>query len=322
MADFVEFDAEALDHQGRTLEVTWESDRDGLLGSSKLGLGTDNLSEGIHFITARASDNLGDTAQQMLMITVTDQPTIVKILSPSAGATTWLGQSIFLAGAAEDPDLLGYTVPSEDLRWSVTNVANLHQPLFVATGSTAWIPKNTLAPGAYVVRLSATVDGNVAAVQRTFWVKVPPAGAIPNTVIDEPANEEHFGFGHGDGATIHFAGHATDAEDGVLSGTRLRWTALHTDDEGHVTTVVLCTGSDVPDDEEPNEPGLWLQGNGGNQPGPQFKAVVDCSSFDATLGLNGEIGAANWTIVLEAFDSSGGPAGEDRVMIEVHLAVA
>ena len=72
---------------------------------------------------------------------------------------------------------------------------------------------------------------------------------------------------------------------------------------------MLCVGSAVPG---------ALVGDG--TPGGDIAALVSCSEFTASLGLDPGENQTVWKITLEAFDASGSTSAKERSIV-INLAV-
>jgi glucose/arabinose dehydrogenase/PKD repeat protein len=101
--------------------------------------------------------------------------------------------------------------------------------------STAATPSRTYTqPGSYTIGLKVT-DSNGASAIAT--VTIAAGNSAPHAVIDTPASSLTWKVGD----PIHFTGHATDAQDGVLPPEALAWTVLlhhcYTPTDCHIHTV-------------------------------------------------------------------------------------
>lgn len=287
--DWVDLTGTATDFLGRTVKITWWSDRDGKLGEGS-ATSVPPLSVGAHTITASATDSTGRTGTASVDVTVVDSPPVVKMVSPVNGAEIVEGNSIALVATSLDPDTNG-PVPDSDTSWQVRrNGALVH----TASGHSATLPPTKVTPGSYTVRFTAAG----VSVQRSFTVTAIPAGQHkPVATIVTPATNLSLSAYNGTPRTISFAGNGQDAEDGAVAGTRYRWTA-HSGGQ----SKVLCTGSNVPTGEPPG--GIVIYKN--------------CASFTAQLGLApGDYATTTWTVVLEVFDASG-LVGIDSVNVEIY----
>ena len=76
-----------------TSDLTWSSDRDGDLGQGSI-LSVTTLSEGVHVITADASDSSGNTGSDSVTITVTSGPMCTLDCSASVPASALVGTEV------------------------------------------------------------------------------------------------------------------------------------------------------------------------------------------------------------------------------------
>lgn len=284
IGQWVDFTGKATDYQGRSLKVSFSSDRDGALGAF-----SEKLTEGTHVITATATDALGQMGTAKVTIKVVNNPPSVKVVSPANGLKIVEGNEIALVATTMDPD--NYSpVADSDVKWEIRrNGTVVHD----ATGHLSALPASKVKPGSYTARVTA---GGVSA-QNSFTVTaVPPGQTRPVATITKPSQNLTLSAYNGKPQNISFAGKGTDAEDGAVSGMRYRWTAY-----SGTQTKVLCVGSNVPG-----------SGNGG------IVVPKNCAGFTGQLGLaNGDIATSTWTVVLEVFDSSG-LVGMDSVIVKIN----
>lgn len=225
-----------------------------------------------------------------MTVTVVDSPTTVAVISPPVGSTLPAGQSVGLVGTSHDPDESG-SVPDSQVSWTVRRGNTV---VFQKSGHQALLPAATVTPGSYTVTFTA--DG--VSTHRAFAVAAAPAGkTAPTATITAPAQALTLITDDGTPRLVAFAGTGTDAEDGAISGMRLRWIAYG---DGGVKKV-FCQGSGVPTD------------------GPIDDVVQpkDCSGFTAPLGLlDSGTAVITWVVWLEVFDSSG-LVGVDSVPVRI-----
>ena len=290
---WVDLRGTATDFMGRSVKISWASDKDGPLTEGST-TSVPPLSLGPHVITATATDSTGRTSSAKVTVTVVDTPPEVKLVSPPNGLTVTEGNTVSLVGTSMDPDTWS-PVADEHATWQILRGATV---IHEATGHAAMLPATKVRPGSYTARFSA---GGVTA-QTSFTVRaVPPGQTEPKATITKPATNLMLGTG-GPALKITFAGAGVDVEDGGLSGTRLRWTA-----SSGSQTRTLCTGSGVP-------------ASAGGSPGG-FTLAKSCASFTAQLGIaKGDIATTTWVVRLEVFDSTG-LSGADTVTVKVTVAV-
>jgi hypothetical protein len=280
----------AVDFQGKSLPITWTSDRDGKLADQAIAV-VPPLTAGTHVITASATDGTDRTGTAKVTVTVTDAPPTAAINSPPPNFKFVEGDPVNLVGTSLDPDTSA-PVPDAQTAWEVKRDGAV---VFTDNGHQATVPGATVKPGSYTVKFTA---GGVA-VTRSFAVIAVPAGQTkPTATITKPASKLTLGSPSGQPVPIAFAGTGTDAEDGAVPGTRFRWTAHGSNG----ATKVLCQGSSVP-----------MGGNGG------IGVPKNCASFTGDLGMLADgHPTTTWTVWLEVFDSSG-LVGTDSVPVELFL---
>lgn len=290
-----QFRGKALDFAGLEIPISWSSSIDGRLNQKPvLGpLSWDTLTPGTHVITARAADITGAIGTDSVTVNVIDTPPDVSIVSPAVGAKLYETQDIKLIGFTRDPDTaepVSDSTVSWDLRKNGSSVFNV-------AGHVATVPAGTLSPGSYEVRFNVN-DVPAPATRTMVVLDVPPGETVPNATIGRPGDGEVFYQENNQKPTITFNGVGTDQQDGIVPGTRFRWTAVS--DKG--TKTVLCSGSSVP-------------GSGGG--GGGFTIQKSCKSFDLKLGLDPKsVGFTVYAITLEVFDTAG-LAGTDTVSITI-----
>jgi hypothetical protein len=224
----VSFTATATDAEEGDLAavIAWASDRDGALGTGA-SISTTTLSTGTHVITASATDAGGRTGSAQITVSVDTTP-VVTITAPASGSNIEPGASVTLTATASD-------VEEGDLASSIAWVSDRDGAL----GTGGSIGTTTLSTGTHVITASATdTSGKTGSAQITIAVD-----ATPTVAITAPAS----GSTHEPGATVTFAGTATDAEDGDLAAA-IAWSsnldgALGTG--GSISTTTLSTGTHV-----------------------------------------------------------------------------
>ena len=274
--NWIDLRGTATDFMGRTLKISWASDRQGKLVEGS-NTGIPKLDLGTHKLTATATDNTGRTGTATVTVHVVDTPPEVKIVSPPAGLKVIEGTVVPLVGTSLDSDNWS-PVPDEDTAWEVRRGTTV---VHTAAGHSATLPATKATPGTYTVKFTA---GRVTA-QTTFTVTAVPQGQTkPIATITKPTQDVALDAYNGTPQGIAFAGTGTDKEDGAIAGTRYRWTAYAGGEK-----KVLCTGSNVPTGAPP----------GG------LATYKSCASFTGELGLSGGAAVTTWTVILEVFDSTG-----------------
>ena len=175
---------------------------------------TNDLTVGVHQITATATDSNGASASASIVVTInlpnsTNLPPNATIIRPLNNSVFNNGSTILFEGSATDPEdgfvnnvtwysdingLLGNNIIFTLSNLSVGN----HTIIFVATDSQG-------ATGSDVRRIE---------VIRRNAVNLPP-----QIEILTPLNNATFT----NGTSIFFSAEATDPEDGVLAGNSVRW---------------------------------------------------------------------------------------------------
>ncbi|HIE21254.1 MAG TPA: hypothetical protein EYP73_01485, partial [Acidimicrobiia bacterium] len=279
--DFPEFAGTATEFTGLPLPILWASDIDGPLSDEpKMGtVATTALSPGVHTITATAVDVRGQVGTAQITVEVVNQPPEVGISWPLPGAKVFEGNDVDPIGQTKDPDTFG-PLDDSSVYWQVFRKSD-NKFIGGGLGHNESVDANLLEPGSYAVRFVAE-DGSITVVATSSFtvLDVPPGESVPFVYIEKPDQDQVFGAGNANPATIEFAGSAFDSQDGQLSGTRLRWVA--TSEQG--SEIVLCRGSSFPADPYP-EPETIGDIAIPPQP-PKIGVFKSCASFTYDLGLD------------------------------------
>lgn len=238
--DMVEFKGVATDFKDMALPILWTSSLDGVLNSlgepsissvAKFG----SLSLGTHQITATVIDLRGNERTLERTITVSQTPTVTKILAPASSSEFYEGISLNLIGHSEDPDNFNQKLADSDVRWIIRR-QDTNAKVFDKSGHSQVA---TLAAGTYLVSFDSD-DSNTAPVSITVQ-EIPEGESPPTATILSPDDDAKFTLQGGvdSTATLNLKGLGTDPQNGTLSGTRYRWTAI---DEKQNETI-LCQGS-------------------------------------------------------------------------------
>jgi PKD repeat protein len=218
--------------------ITWRSDRDGLLaqGASALAL----LSAGQHRLVLEAFDAQGHSGSAQVTVFVTgttstdggtprdggtpgdagvlpdggrvDLPPVVTITAPMNNAAFDQGQAIVLTGTAVDPEDGALTGAS--LVWT--------SDLAGTVGSGTSVTFNNAALGAHRIVFTATDSGgNSVLASISVTVVRPGTNRAPVVTLSSPTNGAVLTLGQ----MTSLVGSATDAEDGTLSGSALTWSS-------------------------------------------------------------------------------------------------
>ena len=165
-------------------------------------LSTSQLIDGVHTIT----DSNGNSSNESVTVTVSDTFPTISITSPPDGTVSGPGSFVLFEGTAndtEDGDI------SEQIVWS----SNLQ----AGSGTGASFSVNLLIMGVHTITATITdALGNVA----TDTVMVTVSNTTPTVSITNPIDGATFASG----ATVNFAGTASDTEDGDISSL-IVWTS-------------------------------------------------------------------------------------------------
>ena len=185
--------------------IVWTSD---LQAGAGIGaeLSTSQLIDGVHTITATITDSNGNSSNESVTVTVSDTFPTISITSPPDGTVSGPGSFVLFEGTAndtEDGDI------SEQIVWG----SNLQ----AGSGTGASFSVNLLIMGVHTTTATITdALGNVA----TDTVMVTVSNTTPTVSITNPIDGATFASG----ATVNFAGTASDTEDGDISSL-IVWTS-------------------------------------------------------------------------------------------------
>lgn len=219
-SELISFSAVATDDEDITPTVTWTSHRDGLVGTGTL-VQRNDLSVGIHIMTATATDSRGFEDFEHFTFEVIDDPPFVEITNPPHESEFFQGQTIYLTATTRDTNLVPPApLPDADVRWSRDDVQ-------FATGHNVTIPGGTLPLGIHTIYVDA-YEGELTSWDGvTITINEDPPDLPPDVVITSPENGATFlvnaSDGGGDYRNVTVVGSANDPEDGALSGDSLQW---------------------------------------------------------------------------------------------------
>lgn len=299
--------ATAVNFAGVQIPVSWKSDRDGALFGGKGQLTQQGvvLSQGVHHLTASATDVRGRTSSDSVTVRVEAKQAIVHIVSPGDGMSQPAGAPLVLKGASQRQDSVYESLQEDQVRWTVRR-AGTSTPIFSRTGHNQTVQASLMTPGAYTVQFTGKpVGGPKATTSVTVIVTATAAGQQPPVAaIAIPGfGVEYVAFPGKDGAEVRLRGSAHDAQDGSVPGTALQWVARSGNQR-----VVLCAGSTFP-----KEDGTGVGG---------FGTYQDCSDTTVRLKPPASSPASNtWAIELRAVDSSGAISAPAIRTIEVAPAM-
>ncbi|QRN99952.1 PKD domain-containing protein [Archangium violaceum] len=194
--------------------LTWTSDRNGVIGTgTQVTLG--NAALGTHRILLTAVDAYGISGYASLSLTVVPAGTNLKpsvtITSPTEGSRLTEGLPITLEGSATDPE--DGPLADSALAWT----SSLAGPL----GTGRKLSSVTLASGVHTLTLTATDSGGASEGASVLVTVSRPGTTAPVVLITQPSD----GYTLFEGTALTLAGSATDAEEGRLIGSALRWTS-------------------------------------------------------------------------------------------------
>jgi hypothetical protein len=189
--------------------VLWTSSKDGVIGTGS-PLVTSSLHSGIHVITAKVTDTVGNSATRTVSVTiepVTNTVPGVAIVSPADGATYTQGATISFQANADDVED-GNLTPS--LTWS----SNLSGSL----GLGGSLSLSSLPVGAH--QITAAVNdtaGNTGSAVVNIVVQAP-ANTAPTVTITAPTNNAALTTG----VSFSMSGTANDQQQGNM-GSSIQW---------------------------------------------------------------------------------------------------
>jgi hypothetical protein len=200
--------------------LTWTSSLDGPIGSGG-SVSTAGLSEGVHSITASATDSKLATGTATVTVTVAiPAPPVVSIVQPGAGEKFLVAEPVTFVGTALDS-------VDEDLTASLQWTSDLDGP--IGTGGSFVV--SSLSLGLHTITAQVTDSAGLSGSDSILIEIQDPAP--PTVEITSPADGLTFAFG----TPVPFAGTATDAFDGDLTPS-LAWIS---DRDG-----AIGTGGSVP----------------------------------------------------------------------------
>lgn len=210
-AEPLELSAVANDAEDGDLggSVLWTSSKDGVIGSGS-PLVTSSLHSGVHVITAKVTDSVGNSVTRTVSVTiepVTNTAPDVAIASPAEGATYTQGSAISFQGYAQD-DEDGNLTPS--LTWSSNLSGNL--------GLGGAFSLSNLPVGAH--QITAAVNdaaGNPGSAVVNIVVQAP-VNTAPTVTITAPANNAALTTG----VSFSLSGTASDQQQGNMSSS-IQW---------------------------------------------------------------------------------------------------
>ena len=221
------------DDTSNNIDVVWQSDRVGQLGSGRQ-ITRNDLDFGAHVIRATATDVNGFSNYAELTVRVeNDQPPTVQITQPTDRAVFPQGQDINLVATSSDPNNVPtLQLPDANMIWLLDDATTMAQSF--ATGHHATLPGSALTPGGHTVRVIGIDWANLASfsdtdiISFTVTPNAPLPGQPPTVTINQPNNGASFIINDaGDGrfgANVTFGAVPNDAEDAQFPDSRFIWT--------------------------------------------------------------------------------------------------
>lgn len=195
--------------------IVWTSSLDGELNRGR-SFNKSDLSIGTHIISLSATDSTDLTGEtQVSIVNNPGEPTAI-IYSPNEGETFYFGKEIEFTG--EGTDLQDGTLSDSSLKWE----SNINGYL----GTSRFLKISNLSPGSHLITLTVTDTGGLYDTVSVSIVVLPPQP--PSASIISPRNGHTFT----NGDLISFKGDGTDPEDGILSGSSLKWASSINGDIG------------------------------------------------------------------------------------------
>ncbi|HSJ26486.1 MAG TPA: S8 family serine peptidase [Longimicrobiales bacterium] len=242
----IEFAADVEDLDGDAVNVTWRSDRDGVIGTGHT-LRRNDLSFGTHVVTATASDGVFSTESGSVAFEVFNEFPTLELITPRPWQYFCVGQTVsFLANATDLNNPPAFDVPEANITW---HLGSRSGPVF-GTGSSA---SHTFdVAGEHQFHVSAQDIGGLYASETAMIRMRDCDGLVPTATILEPAADTPYGdsdwtFDGFDASRgewykdVTLRGEGMDPEDGVLTGAALTWSLRL--DNGSWST--LGTGADL-----------------------------------------------------------------------------
>lgn len=235
----ITFRADVHDPEDMTVEVTWASDVEGVLGTGNpLMVFSGDMSYGVHQVSARGVDPQGNSASDAVSIEIVNTPPSVDLYFPMPGEFC-VDEDISFRATVIDINELGATLPDADVAWRVGSGAPF------ATGKT--VTRSFASPGGVQIVVRATDDFGAF---DEDWVNlsIEPCTNLPPVVaITSPAADAELVYdGYDSGRAMWYrdvtlVGQASDPEDGELSGSALVWTT----DRSDIQPALLGTGQSL-----------------------------------------------------------------------------
>jgi hypothetical protein len=222
----VSLQADIVDYEGCCLDITWQSDKDGLLGHGAT-LEFTFTTPGTRTVTVTATDNDNATASDSISLTASTTQPSVFISQPPPFQTLYTGFLNAFQGTSFDPNEAFFSMPCADLTWTSSDAGDP----FPVTGCTPQMTFQTT--GQRNITLTGTDSfGLTAATSVAVTVIDVPPTAAPMVTILNPHDSGYLPAY----TAVTLSGKVQDpANQGPLN---YQWVVI----DGGVTTV-LSTGS-------------------------------------------------------------------------------
>jgi PKD repeat protein len=258
--------------------LSWSSDRAGALGTGS-PLTFTGAARGTHVLLLTAVDSQGLAGYASRTITVvpvaTNQPPTVTLSQPANGAQLIAGQPLTLMGQGTDQE--DGTLPDSALTWTSSRDG--------ALGTGRQVSGVLLSAGSHTLTLTGRDSMNATASASVLVTVTAPDQTAPVVTITSPAN----GYTLFEGTPLTLEGSATDAQEGPLPGSALRWSsslagALGT---GSPLTVSLTRGT--------HQVTLAARDTAGNEGIAQISVVVLVPNAPPTASITSPSTGARFT---------------------------
>ncbi|MGB5396339.1 MAG: immunoglobulin-like domain-containing protein [Gammaproteobacteria bacterium] len=241
----VNFNADVGDADGDAVSIVWTSNIDGEI-STAASFSKNDLSYGLHEISATVTDSKGSERSRLIEVTITNIKPDVLISQPDNNAVFCANENINFKSVVTDLNTLpGSTLSDSAVAWSV-----LGSPAF-ATGKDV---SHAFAAGNYTINVRATDDEGVydearvkIAINDCTASDNPPVVRILDPAADTTTYDDRYAYdGYDDVKGMWYtdvilSGAAIDDEDGSLPGGSLVWQT----DRSDLQTQLLGVGKKI-----------------------------------------------------------------------------
>ena len=219
-----EFRAEPSDLEGSLLTVTWQSDRQGVLGTGLVAQ-FPNLLPGTHVITASTTDDAGQTVSAQITIQMFNNPPVLQIIEPLDGQQFVAGETIRFRGTSLDLEhFQDGPLPDSQVGWRFIRLGS-PVPRFTSLGAGHEVLGQIPDAGIYRIFFNGEdPEGSLGTDSVEIVVGPTPPDLPPFVTISIPSQDIVIGSPIL-GVTVIFAGSAIDPEEGTLGGSSMVWTS-------------------------------------------------------------------------------------------------